>query len=158
LNADSIVVNGFSKSHAMTGLRLGYAHGPSAIIDAMIQLQQFTYVCAPQPCQWAGLVALETGVSQHVADYRRKRDIVAEGLRDHFDLVAPGGAFFAFPKVPWGTGEEFAHKAIEHNVLVIPGKVFSRQDTHFRISMAVSDDKLRAGIDALVKLAQSGPR
>lgn len=157
-NPDALVVNGFSKSHAMTGLRLGYAHGPSSIIDAMIQLQQFTFVCAPQPCQWAGLVALETGVSKHVADYRSKRDMVAQGLRGHFDLVAPDGAIFAFPKVPWGTGEEFARKAIEHNVLVIPGKVFSRQDTHFRISMAVSDDKLRAGIDALVKLAQSGSR
>lgn len=156
-NPDAVVVNGFSKSHAMTGLRLGYAHGPSPIIDAMIQLQQFTFVCAPQPCQWAGLTALQTDVSAHVAEYRRKRDTVVQGLQGHFELIAPRGAFFAFPKAPWGTGEEFAHRALEKNVLVIPGKVFSRQDTHFRISMAVSDAKLEAGVRALVEVADAGP-
>lgn len=154
-NAEAIVVNGFSKSHAMTGLRLGYAHGPAQVIDAMIQLQQFTFVCAPQPCQWAGLVALETDVRPRVDEYRRKRDLVVAGLESHYELVAPGGAFFAFPKVPWGTGEEFVRRAIENNLLVIPGKVFSRRDTHFRISMAAPDEKLKQGIAILKKLAES---
>ncbi len=156
-NSEAIVVNGFSKSHAMTGLRLGYAHGPAPIIDAMIQLQQFTFVCAPQPCQWAGLAALKSDVTSRVDEYRRKRDLVVAGLKDHYELVAPSGAFFAFPQVPWGTGEEFVRRAIEHNLLVIPGKVFSRQDTHFRISMAAPDEKLQQGIDVLKRLAEQAP-
>ncbi len=156
-NSEAIVVSGFSKSHAMTGLRLGYAHGPAEIINAMTQLQQFTFVCAPQPCQWAGLAALESDVSHRVAEYRRKRDLVVEGLRGHYELVAPGGAFFAFPKLPWGTGEEFASRAVENNLLIIPGKVFSRRDTHFRISIAASDEKLQRGIDVLRKIAKQGP-
>jgi aspartate aminotransferase/aminotransferase len=67
--------------------------------------------------------------------------------------VTPGGAFFAFAKAPWGTGEEFVTRAIENNVLVIPGKVFSRRDTHFRLSYAVQDQRLLQGIEILNRLA-----
>lgn len=155
-NSEAIVVSGFSKSHAMTGLRLGYAHGPAEVINAMTQLQQFTFVCAPQPCQWAGLTALDCDVSHQVAEYRRKRDLVVEGLRGYYELVPPGGAFFAFPTLPWGTGEEFAQCAAENNLLIIPGKVFSQRDTHFRISLAASDEKLRRGIDVLRRISKPG--
>ena len=53
-NDQSLAIDGFSKSCAMTGWRVGYAHGPSEVIDAMIKLQQYTFVCSPQPAQWAG--------------------------------------------------------------------------------------------------------
>jgi aspartate aminotransferase/aminotransferase len=154
----AIVVSGFSKSHAMTGLRLGYVHGPAEVIDALTQLQQFTFVCAPQPCQWAGLVALQSDVSSRVAEYRRKRDLLVEGLRGHYELAAPGGAIFAFPKLPWGTGDAFFERAIQHNLLIIPGRVFSRRDTHFRISFAAPDDKLQRGIEILRRIAAQGER
>ena len=64
-----------------------------------------------------------------------------------------GGAFYIFPKAPWGTGSEFVAKAIEHQLLIIPGNIFSRRDTHFRISYAASDEMIYRGIDVLRDLA-----
>ena len=76
------------------------------------------------------------------------------GLADDYELVRPGGAFYAFPKLPWGAGMEFATRAIEkHKLLVVPGNVFSRRDTHFRISYAVPDAVIERGIEALRKMA-----
>src|SRR6478609_8252985 len=71
----TLILRGFSKSHAMTGWRLGYAVGPEAIIAQMTKLQQYTYVCAPSPLQYAALAALELDMSAAVAAYRTKRDI-----------------------------------------------------------------------------------
>jgi len=153
-NSETVVVDGFSKSHAMTGLRLGYVHGPAPIINEMIKLQQFTFVCAPHPVQWAGVTALDTPVDQHVDEYRKKRDFVAGELSKYYDFVKPNGAFYFFPRLPKGvTGREFLQRAIEQNLLLIPGNVFSEQDTHFRIAFAVSDEKLQQGIEVLQKLA-----
>ena len=154
-NPDTIVVDGFSKTYGMTGWRLGFAHGPVAVIEAMIKLQQYTYVCAPQPVQWAGAVAMDIDMSKHVTAYRRKRDIVVAGLKDLFEITTPGGAFYVYPKVPRGKGTEFVSRAIENNLLIIPGNVFSRQDTHFRISYAAADDTLEKGIEVLRKLAKA---
>jgi len=153
-NPDTLVLDGFSKSHAMTGWRLGYAHGPKRIIDAMVKLQQYTFVCAPQPVQWAGAVALEVDTSEHAAAYRQKRDRIVAGLADDFELVAPGGAFYAFPKTPRGSGTEFVTRAIERGLLIIPGNVFSHRDTHFRISYAADDATIDRGIEILCELAR----
>ena len=152
-NPHTLVIDGFSKSHAMTGWRLGFVHGPSAIIDAMIKLQQYTFVCAPQPAQWAGIAAMEVEMTAHVEAYRRKRDLLMAGLAEHYQVVRPGGAFYVFPKVPTGTGADFVNRAIENSLLVIPGGIFSRQDTHFRISYAASDETIRRGIEVLRKMA-----
>lgn len=158
-NSQTIVIDGFSKSHAMTGWRVGYVHGPREVIDAMAMLQQYTFVCAPQPAQWAGLHALDVDVSVHRDQYRDKRDRLVEALADDYPLVKPGGAFYLFPQipnVPGGpqTGTQFVERAIEHGLLVIPGKIFSSQDTHFRISYATSDETLERGIEVLKKLAR----
>src|SRR5206468_2281579 len=67
-NERTLVIDGFSKSHGMTGWRLGYVHGPAEIIDAMTKLQQYTFVCAPQPVQWAGAVAMDVPMDGYVAD------------------------------------------------------------------------------------------
>ena len=153
-NEQTIVIDGFSKSHAMTGWRLGFVHGPAEIIETMVKLQQYSFVCAPQPAQWAGAVAMDVDLRPHVDAYRRKRDMLVAGLADSYELVQPGGAFYAFPKVPWGTGSEFVAKAIEHNLLVIPGNIFSRRDSHFRISYAADDRTIERGIGALRELAR----
>jgi aspartate aminotransferase/aminotransferase len=156
-NERALVIDGFSKSHAMTGWRLGFAHGPADVIDAMTKLQQFTFVCAPQPVQWAGLAALEVDMRPHIDQYRRKRDRMLSGLADLYEIVAPGGAFYIFPKAPWGTGGEFVARAIERELLIIPGQIFSRRDSHFRISYAAGDETLDRGIEVLRQLAQAGP-
>jgi len=153
-NPDTIVIDGFSKSYAMTGLRVGYVHGPASVIDTMIKLQQYTFVCAPQPAQWAAVTALETPISHLVDEYRVKRDKMIDGLKDHYEIAKPGGAFYIFPKLPWGTGREFFQKAVDNNLLLIPGNIFSHHDTHFRISFAASNDVLDRGIEALCKIAK----
>ena len=150
----TVILRGFSKSHAMTGWRLGYAAGPADVISQMTKLQQYTFVCAPSPLQHAALKALDIPMGEAVAAYCRKRDIVYEGLKGKFELVKPAGAFYIFPKAPAGqTASDFVARAIENNVLIIPGNVFSERDTHFRISYATTDEKLRQGVEILNKLA-----
>jgi len=155
-NAQTIVIDGFSKSYGMTGWRLGYAHGPADVIQAMTKLQQYTFVCAPNPLQHGAVAAAKVDMQPHIAAYRKKRDRFVAGLENAgYEVAAPGGAFYVFPKAPWGTGSEFVTAAIEqHQLLIIPGKIFSRRDTHFRISYAASDETIDRGIEALTKLAK----
>jgi len=150
---DILCVDGFGKAYGMTGWRLGFAHGPRRIIEEMNKLQQFTFVCAPNPVQHAGVVAWDFNTDAIVADYRRKRDFVVDSLKSKFELTVPGGAFYVFPKVPRGTGTEFVQRAIAENLLVIPGGTFSRQDTHIRISYAASDEMLAKGMEILNRIA-----
>ena len=152
-NPHTLVIDGFSKSHSMTGWRLGFAHGPAVIIDQMIKLQQFTFVCAPHPVQWAGLAALDVDISEHVEDYRRKRDRLVERLSGHFGIGGGAGAFYLFLETPGGNGTEFVRRAIENGLLIIPGSVFSQRDTHIRVSFAVDAQTLAAGADLLIRLA-----
>ena len=153
-NDRTLVIDGFSKSHSMTGLRLGFAHGPADVIQQMIKLQQFTFVCAPQPVQWAGLAALEYDVSDRVADYARKHQFLLGELGNLYDIRGSGGAFYLFIKVPYRTGSEFVAKAIENELLIIPGNVFSQHDTHFRLSFAAEQQTLERGVEVLKKLAR----
>ena len=86
----------------------------------------------------------------------RRRDLLLAGLADDFEVVNPGGSFYVFPKVPWGTGTEFVTEAIRNKLLIIPGNIFSRRDTHFRISYAAAEQTIERGIDVLRRLAK-GP-
>ncbi len=154
-NDQVIVIDGFSKSHAMTGWRVGYVHGPSEIIATMLKIQQFSFVCSPQPAQWGALRAMESDLSGHIDDYRKKRDMIVDGLADHYDFSKPGGAFYLFPKAPIDSGQRFVEQAIERGLLIIPGNIFSDHDTHFRISFAASEETLSKGIDMLQDLAKT---
>ncbi len=152
-NESTLVIDGFSKSHAMTGWRVGWAHGPTEIIQTMIKLQQYSFVCAPQPAQWASVAALDVNMHAHTDAYRAKRDRLVEGIRDQYEISGGEGAFYVFPRAPWGTGSEFVEAAIRHNLLIIPGSIFSRHDTHFRISYAAADKTIDRGIEVLRRLA-----
>ena len=100
------------------------------------------------------LVSLDVSMADAVAAYRRKRDIVFDRLSKRFEVVKPGGAFYIFPQAPAGrTASDFVTRAIENNVLVIPGNVFSERDTHFRISYATTDERLEQGCEILCRLA-----
>lgn len=156
-NPQTIVIDGFSKSHAMTGWRVGWVHGPQVLIETMIKLQQYSFVCAPQPAQWGALAAMDVDMASYRRDYKHKRDMMIEGLKDRFEFTKPGGAFYLFPKAPWGTGSEFVTAAINRGILIIPGNIFSNRDSHFRISYAASDAMLERGITALNQLADDGP-
>lgn len=149
----TLVLRGFSKSHAMTGWRLGYAFGYEPVVSQMAKLQQYTFVCAPTPMQYAAVAAMDVDMTQHVEAYRKKRDIVHSMLSRKFEVEKPGGAFYIFPKVPGGSATDFCTRAIEKNVLIIPGNVFSGRDTHFRISYATTDTKLAEGCEVLLGMA-----
>lgn len=150
---NTLILNGFSKMAAMTGWRVGFASGPEDIIQSMNTVQQYSFVCAPSFAQHAAIVALQEDNSAKADAYRIKRDLVYEGLRDKFDVVKPGGAFYIFPAAPGGDGSAFVKRAIDANVLTIPGNVFSERNTHFRISIAAPDDTLREGVEILNALA-----
>jgi len=150
-----LLVRGFGKTYGCTGWRLGYVAGPKPIIQQMQKLQQYTYVCAPSMAQVGLAGAFEVDMSAHVAAYQRKRDMVLNAFANITSIEHPGGAFYAFVEVPKRlnlSASAFAEKAIEKSVLIIPGKVFSRRDTHFRLSYAVSDKTLQSGLQILSDL------
>jgi aspartate/methionine/tyrosine aminotransferase len=153
-NESVLVLDGFGKSYSMTGWRIGFAHGPKMLIQEMAKLQQFMYVCAPSIVQHASVVAWDFDTKPLVDDYRKKRDYIYEELTPYFELTKPGGAFYAYPKVNSGTATEFISRAIEHNLLMIPGITFSQQDTHFRISFAATDEMLSRGVEILKRLSK----
>jgi len=152
---DVLLIRGFGKTYGCTGWRLGYAAGPKAIVEQMAKLQQYTFVCAPAPLQSGAQACFETDMSPFVAEYQSRRDLVLEKLSPHTEIAPPGGAFYAFIKVPEHlgiTGTQFAERAIERSLLTIPGGAFSARDTHFRISFATKREKLIEGLDIIVDL------
>lgn len=155
----TIVLRGFGKTYGVTGWRLGYLAASGTFVDEITKLQQYTYVCAPSMAQVAMLAALDLDVTSIRAEYARKRDLVCELLAGAFDFVRPGGGFYVFPRAPaaFGTGANFVNAAVEKNVLIIPGNVFSDRDTHFRISFATTEARLREGCKRLCELARRGP-
>jgi aspartate aminotransferase/aminotransferase len=162
-NDQTIVVDGLSKTYGVTGWRLGYVHGPAAIIDKFTMLQQYTFVCAPHPLQWAALAALDVDMTHYIDAYRAKRDRVVAGLTAAgYSVTKPGGAFYVFPEVPRSTekasgaqetASQFVTRAIANELLIIPGGIFSGRDTHFRISYAASDATIERGLDVLARLS-----
>jgi len=155
---NTMVLKGFSKTYAMTGWRLGYITGCRRIqhiVEQMTKIQQYTFVCAPAPLQKAAITAMDVDMSEYVAAYRKKRDMIYDGLSGKFEITKPGGAFYTFVKAPdWAkSATEFVRKAIANNVLIIPGNVFSERDTHFRISYATTDAKIAEGVDILSQLS-----
>ena len=152
---DVLVIRGYSKTYGCTGWRLGYAAGPSRLIDEMSKLQQQTFVCAPAPMQQAAINAYDIDLRPTIERFAKRRDMVIDALGDVTELIVPDGAFYTFPRVPEHlgmTGSEFILKAAEKNVLVIQGNVFSLKDTHFRISFAAQDDRLEEGLAILRSL------
>lgn len=154
----TLVLKGFGKTYGMTGWRMGYAicHPIlKTLMEKMLMIQQYTFVCAPAPFQTAIQTAVEFDMSDYVARYKSKRDMIYDGLKGIYQINKPGGAFYMFAKVPdkYPNATEFVKEAIRNNVLVIPGNVFSERDTHFRISYATSEEKLKEGIEILLKIA-----
>ena len=152
---DTLVIRGFGKTYGCTGWRMGYAAGPAPVIAEMIKLQQYTYVCAPAPLQHACLESFGVDMGETVARFAARRDRALGRLRPLTAVPTPGGAFYLFVEVPGRlglSGREFFERAVERNVLTIPGGVFSDRDTHVRVSMATDDDRFDEGIGILADL------
>jgi aspartate aminotransferase/aminotransferase len=151
---NTLLLRGFSKTYAMTGWRVGWCAGPKPVVEKMTMLQQYSFVCAPAPAQAGALAALDADMSPQIAEYKRKRDLVCEMLGEAFGLVKPEGAFYAFVPAPGGDATAFVKRAIESNVLVIPGNVFSTKNTHFRLAYTVNEQRLTEGLSVLAALAK----
>lgn len=153
----SIILNGFSKSHAMTGLRLGYAAGSEALIAAMTKIHQYAMLCAPVTAQMGGIEALKYGdgeMQKMAREYDRRRRLVVSGLNKMgLDCFEPMGAFYAFPSVKSTglTSEEFAERLLkEQKVAVVPGDVFGEcGEGYLRCSYATSREEL---VEALARI------
>lgn len=155
----TIVINGFSKSHAMTGWRLGYACGPEVIIKQMLKIHQFAIMCAPTTSQYAAVEALRNGdedVAMMREEYNGRRRYVLEWFKEMgLSCFEPFGAFYAFPCIKdlGMTSDEFATKLLQtKKVAVVPGTAFGACGEGFlRISYAYSLDDLRIALDRVAE-------
>jgi aminotransferase len=153
----TILLNGLSKSHAMTGWRIGYALGDPALIGAMTKIHQYTMLCAPIMAQMASIEALQRGdeeMQKMKHEYDLRRRLFVSGL-DRIGLTCfePQGAFYAFPSIQ-GTGmtsEEFAEGLLkDQKVAVVPGNVFGQSGEGFlRCSYATSREELIEALDRM---------
>jgi aminotransferase len=159
LKERTIVINGFSKSYAMTGWRLGYAVGPAKILEQMIKIHQFAIMCAPTTSQYAGVEALKNGDSdvEMMRDaYDKRRRFLIHAFRNMgLECFEPFGAFYVFPciKSLGMTSEEFATKLLqEEKVAVVPGTAFGDcGEGYLRISYAYSIDNLKIALERIEK-------
>ncbi|MEI3229066.1 MAG: aminotransferase class I/II-fold pyridoxal phosphate-dependent enzyme [Lachnospiraceae bacterium] len=155
----TITINGFSKSYAMTGWRLGYACGPRVIIEQMLKIHQFAIMCAPTTSQYAAVEALRNGdedVAQMKEEYDGRRRYLLHRFKEMgLECFEPYGAFYMFPLIrKFGmTSEEFATKLLEaEKVAVVPGTAFGASGEGFvRISYAYSLDDLKKALERIEK-------
>lgn len=149
-----ILLNGFSKSYAMTGWRVGYTAAPPVVTREMLKIHQYNALCAPIMSQYAALEAIKNGakeVEKMRLSYEQRRNFFSEGLREiGFELETPGGAFYMFPKISsFGlNSRDFALGLLKQsNVAVVPGTAFGEGlDDYIRCCYACSMDDLKEAL------------
>jgi aminotransferase len=159
----TIFLHGFSKAFAMTGFRVGYACGPTELIDAMMKVHQYSMLCAPILSQEAAIEALargEDGVKSMREQYHRRRDMVVGRLNAAgLSCRAPGGAFYVFPSVATtGLGDrDFAYGLLDaQRVAVVPGSAFGESGRGFvRASFATGYDQLVEACDRIERFVNT---
>ncbi|MFI3212501.1 MAG: aminotransferase class I/II-fold pyridoxal phosphate-dependent enzyme [Eubacteriales bacterium] len=158
----TILINGFSKSYAMTGWRLGYACGPKEIIEQMTKIHQFAIMCAPTTSQYAAVEALKNGdedVRSMKESYDQRRRYLLHAFREMgLPCFEPFGAFYVFPCIKEFdmTSDEFATRfLLEEKVAVVPGTAFGDcGEGYLRISYAYSMENLKIAIGRLATFVQ----
>ena len=152
----TLLVSGLSKSHAMTGWRLGYIAGPSALISQIYKIHGFLVTCVNDIAQDAAIEALNNGRQDpdaFRAEYKKRRDYVVSRMEKMgFDIATPEGAFYVFAKIPAQFGNDDFNFALDlakkAKVGVIPGSAFGAGgEGYIRISYAASDEKLAKAMD-----------
>jgi len=156
----TIVFNGFSKTYAMTGLRLGYALGPPDAMAAMNRIHQYTMLSAPTTAQHAAIEALESAddaVAEMRSRYDRRRKLVLSRFEEMgLDCFRAKGAFYAFPACPWDDADAFAEALLESTgVAVVPGTAFGEGgEGHLRVSYATGFDDLKEALDRIERFVE----
>ncbi len=162
IQARTVLLGGFSKSHAMTGWRIGYAAGPADIIKGLVRVHQYTIMSAPTTAQDAAIEALKHGepyVQEMVAEYDRRRKLIVNGLnRLGLTTFEPRGAFYAFPKITASGMDDdtFAERLLqEEHVAVVPGNAFGKGGEGFvRCSYATAYDKIEEALHRIERFMQ----
>ena len=158
-----IYLNGFSKGHAMTGWRVGYACGPQKIIAAMTKIHQYTMLCAPTISQMAAVEAIQNGweaVQEMKKEYKKRRNFIVRKLNElGFSCHLPEGAFYVFPVIsPLGFDcIDFANQLLQkHRVAVVPGTAFDPKAKNFvRMAYATNMEQLREATSRMEKFMKS---
>ena len=157
-----VLLNGFSKSWAMTGYRLGYACGPHDVVDAMMKIHQYGIMSAPTLSQAAGVEAMDHGdedVARMRAEYRRRRDFLVDALNAAgLKTLLPAGAFYLFTDITSTglTSQEFAVRLLEEkSVACVPGSAFGACGEGFvRLSYATSYEKIQEAAARIAAFAK----
>ena len=155
----TVLVNGLSKSYAMTGWRIGYVCAPKELERQILKLHQFEIMCAPTVSQYAATEAVKNGdddIEYMKAEYNRRRNFIVKGLRDiGLSCFEPEGAFYVFPCISgFGlTSEDFCEKLLfEGKVAIVPGTAFGECGEGFaRISYAYSVEHIEASLEKMDK-------
>jgi len=160
----TVHLGGFSKSHAMTGWRLGYVAAPAPLLEGMLRLHQYAIMTAPTPAQYAALEALrnpsaEDAVREMIEAYDARRKVIVNGLNSiGLKTFEPHGAFYAFPsvEVTGMNGEEFSRKLLEEErVAVVPGSAFGIGGENFvRCSYAASMEDIEEALERMRKFVE----
>ncbi len=156
----TITVNGFSKSHAMTGLRAGYLIAPQELIKYMDNVQQHTLTCSPTFSQYAALKALDDNEDtiKMVNEFKERRDLIYSGLSkiSIFSVIKPNATFYIFPRFNYNgkNSMEMANILLENlNISVVPGIAFGPSgENHLRFSFSTSKENIIEGVERLQKL------
>ncbi len=150
-----VVVNGFSKSLAMTGWRIGFVMAEENLLDSMLKVHQVNGVCAPAFAQKAVAEILVEGlfddlVRRMVKEFKRRRDFVYSKLKKLYDVIKPEGAFYIFPNVRRNCLEFVEDLLIKTGIAVTPGVAFGDwNETYVRISYATSMENLEKAMERL---------
>ena len=163
MKAKTIVVNGLSKSHAMTGWRIGFAFAPAYLARHLVKVHQYNVTCASSISQYAAIEALTNGrddAEPMRREYKMRRDYVCDRLAEiGFDVVKPEGAFYVFPSIrKFGmTSIDFTMRLLERErVAVVPGDAFTPYgEGHVRISYAYSMERLKLALDRIERFVRS---
>jgi len=161
MRSRTAVLGGFSKSHAMTGWRIGYIVAPSELIAAMRKIHQYSIMSAPTTAQYAALKAIECedDVQSMVAEYDRRRKLLVNGLNElGLDCFEPRGAFYAFPRITKSgmNEEQFAELLLkEEKVAVVPGSAFGESGKNFvRACYATAYDQIEEALERMHRFMQ----
>ena len=158
----TVLINGFSKSYAMTGWRLGYAAAPAGILEQMLKIHQYAIMCAPTTSQYAAVSALRDGdgdVAMMRESYNQRRRYLLHAFQEmNIPCFEPLGAFYTFPNIKrFGmTSEEFATTLLkEEKVAVVPGSAFGDCGEGFvRISYAYSLESLKKALERIERFVK----
>ncbi len=162
---NAVLINSFSKTYAMTGWRVGYLCVSESLdkelnlIDSMIKIHQYSFACVTTFSQYGALKAITSSqncVKEMVREFKRRRDLIYNGLKKIFKVNKPDGTFYIFPDVSdYGDGKEISKKIIENGVLCVPGEAFgSNGKKYIRFSYAAKYEDIKKALEIIENIFQ----